>query len=333
MKKILMFTTGGDIAGEHTDTGLVPVYTGEQLVSMVPELREYCELECKDIMQLDGTNVQPEDWVTIAEEVYDAQEAYDGVIITHGTDTMAYSACAVSLMVQNLQKPVIFTGAQIAMVDPDTDGKKNLLDAVHAAVSGIPGVYVVFGGRIIRGIRAQKMYTRALDAFHSINAGDAGYVQDGEVFLNQSVPTPVGEPVLDTRLEPKVVQLKLLPGIEPKQLESMLGMGYYGIILEAFGCGGIPNQNRNLLPCLKRAKQFGVAVLVATQCKYGNVDLGVYDVNVQAAREGAMSVYDMSIEAAAVKLMWVLGHTKKLDEVKKMMETCYVGEFTEKRHA
>lgn len=200
MKKILMLTTGGDIAGEHTDTGLVPVYTGEQLVSMVPELREYCELECKDIMQLDGTNVQPEDWVTIAEEVYDAQEAYDGVIVTHGTDTMAYSACAVSLMVQNLQKPVIFTGAQIAMVDPDTDGKKNLLDAVHAAVSGIPGVYVVFGGRIIRGIRAQKMYTRALDAFHSINAGDAGYVQDGEVFLNQSVPTPVGEPVLDTRL-------------------------------------------------------------------------------------------------------------------------------------
>ena len=234
---------------------------------------------------------------------------------------------------ENLQKPVIFTGAQIAMVDPDTDGKKNLLDAVHAAVSGIPGVYVVFGGRIIRGIRAQKMYTRALDAFHSINAGDAGYVQDGEVFLNQSVPTPVGEPVLDTRLEPKVVQLKLLPGIEPKQLESMLGMGYYGIILEAFGCGGIPNQNRNLLPCLKRAKQFGVAVLVATQCKYGNVDLGVKHINKKTAREGAMSVYDMSIEAAAVKLMWVLGHTKKLDEVKKMMETCYVGEFTEKRHA
>ena len=159
MKKILMLTTGGDIAGEHTDTGLVPVYTGEQLVSMVPELREYCELECKDIMQLDGTNVQPEDWITIAEEVYDAQEAYDGVIITHGTDTMAYSACAVSLMVQNLQKPVIFTGAQIAMVDPDTDGKKNLLDAVHAAVSGIPGVYVVFGGRIIRG--TEDVYARA----------------------------------------------------------------------------------------------------------------------------------------------------------------------------
>ena len=318
MKKILMLTTGGDIAGEHTDTGLVPVYTGEQLVSMVPELREYCELECKDIMQLDGTNVQPEDWVTIAEEVYDAQEAYDGVIITHGTDTMAYSACAVSLMVQNLQKPVIFTGAQIAMVDPDTDGKKNLLDAVHAAVSGIPGVYVVFGGRIIRGIRAQKMYTRALDAFHSINAGDAGYVQDGEVFLNQSVPTPVGEPVLDTRLEPKVVQLKLLPGIEPKQLESMLGMGYYGIILEAFGCGGIPNQNRNLLPCLKRAKQFGVAVLVATQCKYGNVDLGVYDVNVQAAREGAMSVYDMSIEADGNLLCWrVYGKETRIIEIRK----------------
>ena len=331
MKKILMLTTGGTIAGEHTDTGLVPVYAGEQLVSMVPELRELCELECKDIMQLDGTNVQPEDWITMAEAVYDAQDEYDGVIITHGTDTMAYSACAVSLMVQNLRKPVIFTGSQIALIDPDSDGRRNLTDAVHAAMSGIPGVYVVFCGRLIRGIRSQKMYTRDLDAFHSINAEDAGRIEDGKVILNQEIPMPEGDLVLDTKLEPKVVQLKLLPGIEPKQLESMLGMGYYGIILEAFGCGGIPNQQRNLLPCLKRAKQFGVEVMIATQCKYGYVDLTVYDVNVQAAREGALSVYDMSIEAAAVKLMWVLGHTKNLDEVRKMMETCYVGEFTEKK--
>ena len=138
------------------------------------------------------------------------------------------------------------------------------------------------------------------------------------------------ELTLDTRLERRVVQIKLLPGIEPKQLESMIGMGYHGIILEAFGCGGIPNYGRDLLPCLKRAQQFGVAVLIATQCKYGFVDLSVSDVNVQAARLGAMSAYDMSTEAAAVKLMWVLGHTSDLAEVRRMMETCYVGEFEQK---
>lgn len=330
MKKILMLSTGGTIAGEHTETGLVPVYSGDFLVSKIPEVKELCEVVCKDVLQLDGTNIQPEDWTILAEVVYDAQQEYDGIVITHGTDTMAYTACALSYMVQNLKKPVILTGSQIAMIDEDTDGKQNLMDAFRAACADLPGVYIVFHGRIIQGVRSQKTNTRGLDAFHSINAEDTGAVVNGEVIVNHMPPMPTGELILDTRLERKVVQIKLLPGIEPKQLESMIGMGYHGIILEAFGCGGIPNQGRDLLPCLKRAQQFGVAVLIATQCKYGFVDLSVYDVNVQAARLGAMSAYDMSTEAAAVKLMWVLGHTSDLNEIRRMMETCYVGEFEKK---
>lgn len=330
MKKILMLSTGGTIAGEHTETGLVPVYSGDFLVSNIPEVQQLCEVECKDILQLDGTNIQPEDWTILAEAVYDAQAEYDGVVITHGTDTMAYTACALSFMVQGLKKPVILTGSQIAMIDSDTDAKRNLMDAFRAACADIPGVAVVFHGRIIQGVRAQKTNTRGLDAFHSINADDLGAVIDGKVVIHHMPQQPADELKLDTSLERRVVQIKLLPGIEPKQLESMIGMGYHGIILEAFGCGGIPNQGRDLLPCLKRAQQFGVAVLIATQCKYGFVDLTVYDVNVQAARLGAMSAYDMSHEAAAVKLMWVLGHTSDLAEVRRMMETCYVGEFETK---
>lgn len=327
MKKILMLSTGGTIAGEHTETGLAPVYSGDFLTAGIPEVRELCEVECRDVFQLDGTNIQPEDWVILAEAVYDAQDAYDGIVITHGTDTMAYTACALSYMVRNLQKPVILTGAQLPMIDPNTDGRRNLMDAFRTACSGISGVCIVFHGRIMRGVRCRKIHTREWDAFRSVNAEDIGAVVDGEVMIRHMPPMPEGEPTLDTRLEHRVAQISLLPGTEPELLEAMLTMGCRGIILEAFGCGGIPNQGRSLLPCLKRAQQLGVAVLIATQCGCGPVDLSVYDVNVQAARLDAISAYDMTAEAAAVKLMWVLGHTGDPDEVRRMMATCYAGEM------
>lgn len=320
MKKILMLSTGGTIVSEHTESGLVPAHSGEYLLKKIPELKMVCEVECRQIMNVDSTNMQPEDWIMIAQSVYTAQDNYDGIVITHGTDTMAYSACAVSYMVRNLKKPVIFTGSQIPLADEGSDAKRNVLDAFYTAISGIPGVYIVFHGRIIQGIRAQKMHTFDLDAFHSINAEDIGSVIDGIVTINRTIPMPEAELILDTKLDSNIVQLKLFPGTDPELLHTIIDMGYRGIILEAFGCGGIPDEGRSLAVCLKHAKEYGTAVLITSQCKYGSVDLTVYDVNVQAAKLGAISAYDMTAEAAAVKLMWVLGHAKNLDEVHHMME-------------
>lgn len=328
MKKILLLSTGGTIASKQTEHGLMPEHSADVLLSYVPKLNTLCEIAYKEILNLDSTNLQPENWVQIAKTIALEQSYYDGIVITHGTDTMAYSASALSFMLQNIKKPVILTGSQRSITEQPTDAIQNLYDAFYTAVSDIPGVYIVFNGRIIQGVRARKLYTKDFDAFHSINSDDIGHIKNGKVILTNPVPTPKNPFQLDVKLNTKVLTLRLLPGTEPELIDKMIKLGYDGIILEAFGCGGIPNQGKNLLPCLKKAHDFGTAVVIASQCPYESVDLTVYDVNVQAAKLGVISAYDMTPETTAVKLMWVLGHTSHIDEIHQMMQTCYVGEFT-----
>ena len=328
MKHILMLSTGGTIASEPTDHGLSPELSGNDLLALIPELEGLCRISCKEILNIDSSNMQPEHWIRMAHAVSEAQDAYDGIVITHGTDTMAYSASALSFMLQNLQKPIILTGSQLSITEEGTDGKRNILDAFRTAVSGIPGVFIVFCGRILCGTRAKKMYTKDFDAFHSINAEDIGRIrEDGSVEV-KDFPRQIKDFQPDIRLNPNICTLTLLPGMDPKLFDTVLDLGYDGIILEAFGCGGIPNQERSLLPCLKKAQEKGVIVVIVSQCPYEAVDLTIYDVNVQAARLGAVSGLDMTLETVTAKLMWVLAHTIDPETVKTMMHTCYAGEFT-----
>ena len=146
MKHILMLSTGGTIASEPTDHGLSPELSGNDLLALIPELEGLCRISCKEILNIDSSNMQPEHWIRMAHAVSEAQDAYDGIVITHGTDTMAYSASALSFMLQNLQKPIILTGSQLSITEEGTDGKRNILDAFRTAVSGIPGVFIVFCG-------------------------------------------------------------------------------------------------------------------------------------------------------------------------------------------
>ncbi|MDO4170056.1 MAG: asparaginase [Lachnospiraceae bacterium] len=329
MKKILLLSTGGTIASIQTEHGLMPGHSADNLLSYVPNLNALCEIEYKEIINLDSTNLQPENWIQMAKTIALEQNHYDGIVITHGTDTMAYSASALSFMLQNIKKPIILTGSQLSITEQTTDAIQNLYDAFCTAVSGIPGVYIVFSGRIIQGVRARKLYTKEFDAFHSINSDDIGCIKNGKVILKKSISTPKNPFTLDLKLNTKVLTLRLLPGTEPELIDKIMELGYDGIILEAFGCGGVPNQGRNLLPCLKRANELGTTIVIASQCLYESVDLTVYDVNVQAAKLGVISSYDMTPETTAVKLMWVLGHTSHLDKIHQMMNTCYVGEFTE----
>jgi L-asparaginase len=309
MKHILLLSTGGTIASEQTKTGLAPSHSGAELIAEIPALTDLCQITCREILNLDSSNIQPEDWVTMAEAIFEEYERYDGFVITHGTDTMAYSASALSMMLKHLQKPVIFTGSQLALTVPGSDGIQNIYDAFCTAVSGISGVYIVFYGRIIQGIRAQKLYTKDFDAFHSINAEDIGTVKNGTVQLHTKISIPKGRLRLQTSLETKVAVIKLIPGTDPILIEQLVNLGYKGIIIEAFGCGGIPNTNRNLLPAIEKAIKSGITVMIASQCLYEPVDLTVYDVNVQAARLGVLSANDMTIEAATVSLMLKLGES------------------------
>ena len=340
MKKILILSTGGTIASVPTEDGLVPVLTGKQMTERIPELGRLAALECRTICNLDSTNVQPEEWIQIAEEVRKEGISYDGVVILHGTDTMAYTAAALSFLLQPVKKPVILTGSQIAMEAEGSDAISNLIQAVQTAVSGVPGVFIVFAGKIIKGVRAKKMCTRELEAFHSMNEEPAGRIENGQIIwrFEECGRNTVGDGIpasqktdYEIKLNPNIALVKLYPGIEEKLLHAVIEAGYEGIILEAFGCGGIPNYRRNLLPELERAIQKGIAVVVTTQCEYNGVNLDLYEVGVLAKKLGVLSAKDMTIEALTTKLMWVLGQTKDRGKIEEMMNTCYEGEFTVER--
>ena len=182
MKSILVIATGGTIASVEEGSGLAPALTGEQLVAFVPEVAQVCHVEVSQVMNVDSTNMRPEGWLSIAGEVRRSYDDFDGFVVLHGTDTLAYTAAGLSYLVQGRPKPIVLTGSQLPMGDPETDGKRNLLDAVRVACDdAAAGVMVAFGGKVISGTAARKVRTRSFEAFDSLNALDLGRVRNGLV--------------------------------------------------------------------------------------------------------------------------------------------------------
>lgn len=237
MKRLLLISTGGTIASVPGEQGLAPGLDAEDILSAVPGIRDLCTIECMTLFNLDSSNIQPEEWRTIAVEVFYKMESYDGIVILHGTDTMAYSASILSFMLRNLHKPVVFTGSQLPIGQQGTDGIENLTDAVIFALEGMAGVYIVFNGKIIQGCRAVKVCTMSFDAFESINAPYVGFVDNKKVFLHQQLQPISGITELDDRMEPDVFLLKLIPGTRPEFFDYFAAMGYKGLVVEGFGLG------------------------------------------------------------------------------------------------
>ena len=319
MKNILMIGTGGTIASEMTPSGLTPELNSTQLLSFVPRIGEMCHVDCVQLYSLDSTNIRPAHWLGVAKAVRENYARYDGFVISHGTDTMAYTAAALSYLIQGSPKPIVLTGAQKPIWFDGTDSKRNLTDAFLYACRGCGGVQIVFNGKVILGTRARKTCSKSFQAFSSVNYPDLAVVQD-EHLLQYMRCACYPSPVFYDALDDKVGLLKLIPGTPAAVLEFMLDR-FDGLVIESFGVGGLPEYegDASYFDIIHRGIARGKLVVMTTQVPNEGSNLAVYHVGGRLKSALCLlEAYDMTTEAAVAKLMWIMGQTRDFDETERL---------------
>ena len=307
-KKILFITTGGTIASVRTPQGLRPVLSSEELLAHMPALAQLCQPDTLALCSIDSTDMSPALWLDMARAIEQNYSRYDGFILCHGTDTLAYTAAALSYLVQNAGKPIILTGAQQPISGEITDAKKNLRDSVICALDpGSRGVMVVFGGSVIAGTRAKKNKTISYDAFASVNFPHLAQVQGDRLVRYIETPPPAGPVQFSHGLDEKVFLLKLTPGLAPELLPEIFRL-YNCVIVESFGVGGIPQTLMDAFAeGLGEYDQTHKVLILTTQVTYEGSDAGIYEVGRRVKdRFDFLEAHDMTIEAAVTKSMWLL---------------------------
>ncbi len=326
-KKILLLTTGGTIASMPGGEGLEP-HRSDVMERELTQLRTYYEITVRDVMCLDSSNIRPEEWQLIARRIFEDRVGFDGVVVSHGTDTMAYTASAVTYMLPNIDLPVVFTGSQLPLADMLSDGPDNLRTAFAMAASGYPGVFLAFDRKVMLGCRAVKVRASGFSAFESVNARYAARVSNRGLVVDESIlPKITGQPELRTDISRNVFLLKLTPGLNPAVFDMLAAMGYKGIVVEAFGLGGVNVLHKGLRG-IHRAVEDGISVVITTQCLYDSADLQVYQVGNKLLELGVIQGRDMTSEAAMTKLMWAIGQGMEPEQIAALFQRNLAGEVT-----
>jgi L-asparaginase len=337
-KRVYIAYTGGTIGMRRTRDGYSPEpgYLQEQLDAM-PELRhdsmplvtinEYDPL-------LDSSNMTPREWVKIAHDIGDHYDDFDGFVVLHGTDTMAYTASALPFMLNGLAKPVIITGSQIPLCEVRNDARENLITSLLiASAYDVPEVCLYFGGKLLRGCRAVKVSADGFAAFDSPN-----FPQLGNVGIDIEINRPFVRSVEDRHSclsveefgTPIVSALRLFPGISPELVRNVLRPPLQGLVLEAYGVGNGPDSDSEFLAALADATARGVVIVDCTQCLEGTVNLTEYTAGSALARAGVISGFDMTAEAALAKLYYLFSRGGSPDDVKRDLQNDLRGELTRK---
>ena len=324
MKKILLIATGGTIASKYTADGLAPQISAEELLEYIPEAKEFCTIDTVQPFALDSTNVCADHWLKLARLIESKYEFYDGFVLCHGTDTMAYTAAALSYLIQNNRRPIVITGAQKPIDLAITDARSNLMDSLRfASHVRAHGISSVFGGTVIAGTRAKKEFSKSYNAFSSINYPDIASIHDQKIIFYIDDKDQSTKPlVFYHEMNQKIFLLKLIPGIDGKVLDALFP-AYDGLIIESFGVGGLPHyENDDFMEAIGHWIEAGKPVCMATQVTHEGSDMEVYQVGkIIKERFPVLESYDMTLEASVTKMMWALGQTRDMEKFKELFYT------------
>jgi len=339
LPKVTILSTGGTIASRvDYRTGAVrPALTASDLYSVVPELANIARIDAQILLSLFSENITPKHWTQIAKAVaQQITQGVDGVVIAHGTDTMGYTAAALSFALQKLPVPVVLVGSQRSADRPSSDAATNLVGAVTAAAKA-PFAEVVLAMHetpsdtsitIHKGTKVRKCHTSRRDTFKSINTPPIARIQDQKITMltdNYERRNQANKLVLKPEFDDKAALVKFYPGMNPAVIEWYVEKGYRGLVLEGTGLGHV---NKNCHEAIRNAVEHNVLVAMTSQCIWGRVNMNVYDSGRDLQALGVIPLEDMLSETAVVKLMWIFGQTKNLEEAKNLLETNIAGEFS-----
>lgn len=323
-KRILMIGTGGTIASKPTKNGLTPGLSSEDLISYIPQVKKVCEVTTMQVCNIDSTNVTPEHWTLLTKTIEEQYDRYDGFVICHGTDTLAYTASALSYMIQDSRKPIVITGAQKPISMDITDAKTNLLNSfIYASDDESQGVSIVFDGKVIVGTRSKKVRAKSYSAFESINFPYLAVIQDGKIFRYIPEIPHQNKVRFYHEMKNSIYVLKLIPGMKADIL-SYIFQYYDCIVIESFGVGGMPaGIVKEFYKQMNAWKEKGKLVVMTTQVANEGSNMTVYEVGQKVKADfDLIEAYDMTLESTITKLMWLLSFENlSFDDIKTKFYT------------